>query len=223
MEKENKPKKRGRKPKNVKKEEVKEVKQNIKENLIIHLKKTDVDDYNIQSFNKDENENETVNQDNTKCQLCWNCCHKFDEHIYGIPMKYIDGIFYIYGNFCSLECASRYAHDNLHGYDFSEIYSLINLYSNIIFDEKKEIIKLAPNRLMLDVFGGPLTIDEYRSNTNSYEIRIPPILPIKHTVNKYELNKTSNKNMLKLYRKNPLQSEKKSITSTMNLIINSQE
>ena len=74
---------------------------------------------------------------------------------------------------------------------------------------------------MLDVFGGPLTINEYRSNSNNYEIRIPPILPIKHTVNKYELNKTSNKNMLKLYRKNPLQSEKKSITSTMNLIINS--
>ena len=72
----------------------------------------------------------------------------------------------------------------------------------------------------MKVFGGKLTIDEYRSsNVTNYDIRIPPILPIKHLVNKYETNQNSSKNMLKLYRKAPLPSEKKSITSSMNLII----
>ena len=74
------------------------------------------------------------------------------------------------------------------------------------------------------MFGGKLSIDEYRSSKSSnYDIRIPPILPIKHLVNQYETKQVTNKNMLKLYRKNPLLSEKKSITSSMNLIIDSSE
>ena len=223
MEPEKKPKKRGRKPKHIKKEDSKKgEKKKIKENLIIQLKKTMVDDYNIQSFDTVGEKNECYNEDN-KSKLCWNCCHKFNKQIYGIPMKYIHEVFYIYGDFCSLECACRYAHDNLQDYDFVEIFSLINLYSNIICD-KKERIEMAPNRLLLNVFGGPLTIEEYRSkNVDNYEIRIPPILPIKHLINKYELNKLSNKSVLKLYRKTPIQSEKKSITSSMKLILNSQE
>ena len=127
------------------------------------------------------------------------------------------------GDFCSLECASRYAHDELKGYDFSDIFSLINLYSNIMYD-RNEKIEIAPHRLLLKIFGGNLSIDEYRSNnSNNYDIRIPPILPIKHLVNQYETNQITNKNMLKLYRKKPLLSEKKSITSSMNLIIDSTE
>ena len=81
---------------------------------------------------------------------------------------------------------------------------------------------MAPNRLLLDSFGGNLTIEQYRSkNVLNYEIRIPPIvLPINHTVNKYETNqKTNSKDFLKLYRKKPIQSDKKNITTSMNLII----
>ena len=39
----------------------------------------------------------------------------------------------------------------------------------------------------------------------------------------YETNQITNKNMLKLYRKTPLLSDKESITSAMNLIIDSVE
>ena len=52
-------------------------------------------------------------------------------------MKYIHGVFYVYGSFCSLECGCRYAHDNLKDHNFDEIFSLINLYSNIILIKKK--------------------------------------------------------------------------------------
>lgn len=223
MDGEKKPKKRGRKPKNLlieKKEEQNE----ITENLIIKLKKNMIDDYKITSYNENESLNQSVNNEGeNNSELCWNCCHPFNEHVFGIPMKYVNGVFYIYGDFCSLECASRFAHDELKEYDFSEIFSLINLYSNAIYNKKVKI-SIAPHRLMLNVFGGTLTIDEYRSNNkNNYDIRIPPILPIKHLVNQYETNQLTNKNMLKLYRKNPLLSEKKSITSSMNLIIDSTE
>ena len=216
-----KPKKRGRKPKKATTVK-KKPKNEITENLIIRLKKNNKDDYNLSSYDIKSSENELVDH-NDKSEVCWNCCHSFNDHIFGIPMKYISGVFYIYGDFCSLECACRYAHDELRDYDFSEIFSLINLYSNIIYD-KKEKIEIAPSRLLLKMFGGKLSIDEYRSSKSSnYDIRIPPILPIKHLVNQYETKQVTNKNMLKLYRKNPLLSEKKSITSSMNLIIDSSE
>lgn len=226
MDGEKKPKKRGRKPKNnsLKSGEGSLPKKEMTKNLIIKLKKNIVDEYNISSYNKTEINNQCINCDEVKnSEVCWNCCHKFNEHIFGIPLKYHNDIFYIYGDFCSLECAARYSHDELKENDFSEIFSLINLYSNIIYGRENKI-EMAPHRLLLKLFGGDLTIEEYRlNNSKNYDIRIPPILPIKHLVNQYETNKTSNKNMLKLYRKKPLLSEKKSITSSMNLIINSEE
>jgi hypothetical protein len=210
-------KKRGRKPKNSEKNQT-EKKNNIQENLIIKLKKSYVDDYNISSYDTDISTNEKIEEEVNTCELCWNCCHSFHSHIHGIPLKYIHGVFYVYGNFCSLECGCRYAHDNLKDYNFDEIFSLINLYSNIIHD-KKEKIEMAPNRLLLKSFGGELSIDDYRKNVLNYDIRIPPIVPINHIVNKYESNNKTNKEFLKLYRKKPIQSDKKNITTSMNLII----
>tara|TARA_Y100000996_G_scaffold414660_1_gene406210 strand:- start:35 stop:706 length:672 start_codon:yes stop_codon:yes gene_type:complete len=214
------PKKRGRKPKKIEKKKEKVEVKSIKENLIIQLKKSHDDEYNIQSYDNTNEVNEVIKDQENKSELCWNCCHPFHSHIHGIPMKYTHGIFYVYGDFCSLECGCRYAHDNLKDYNFEELFSLINLYSNIIL-EKKEKIEMAPNRLLLKSFGGPLSIEEYRSkNILNYEIRIPPILPINHSINKYEsIHKTTNKDFLKLYRKKPIQSDKKSITTSMNLII----
>lgn len=215
------PKKRGRKPKNVD-VKIEGEKISIEENLIIQLKKTYVDNYNIESFDDKKNVNTSVLNEN-KSEICWNCCHPFNNYVHGIPMKYNNGVFYVYGDFCSLECGCRYAHDVLIDYNFEELYSLINLYSNILFD-KKEKIEMAPNKLLLKIFGGNLTIDEYRSkNKINYEVRIPPILPINHSINQYELNITKNKDYLKLYRKNPIKTDKKNITKSMNLIIDKQE
>ena len=161
------------------------------------------------------------NNERNTSEVCWNCCHPFHNLIHGIPLKYINKVFYVYGDFCSLECASRHAFDHLKDFDFSEIYSLINLYNNIVFDTHEKI-ELAPNRLLLKLFGGPQTIEEYRDNfkkKNVYDIKIPPIFPINHIIDTYETNSNTNLSNLKLYRKKPLPSEKKSITSSMNLII----
>ena len=87
---------------------------------------------------------------------------------------------------------------------------------------KDRKVEIAPNRLLLKKFGGNLTIEEYRSNfdnNNVHDVKIPPILPINHIVDSYEINNDNYKNNLKLYRKKPLPSEKKSITKSMNLSI----
>ena len=214
------PKKRGRKPK--KKVVVEDTKNQSKitDNLIVKLNQFKEEISSIEPFNAEEkNMNEMqVN----KSEVCWNCCHNFHSLIYGIPVKYIDGIFYIYGDFCSLECCARYTVDNFPRNNY-EIISLINLYSNKMCELKDKKVEIAPNRLLLKKFGGNLTIEEYRSNfsnNNVHDIKIPPILPINHVVDSYETNSGNYKNNLKLYRKKPLPSEKKSITKSMNLSIN---
>ena len=129
-----KPKKRGRKPKNLSTESKPKIEENeITENLIIKLNKNTIDKYSISSYNENDEKNEKIDY-NEKSELCWNCCHSFNEYTFGIPLKYHKGIFYIYGDFCSLECGARYAFDNLKNLDYSEIYSNINLFTNDIID-----------------------------------------------------------------------------------------
>ena len=217
-----KPKKRGRKPK--KKIIVEdEPKSKITESMIIKLNHRYEDDDIIKPYDNDNNVNESMD-DNDKLvgEVCWNCCHKFNNIIYGLPLKYINNIFYVYGDFCSLECCARYSIDTFN--KSHEIISLINLFNNKL-NSSFDNVEIAPNKLLLMMFGGKLTIDEYRSSFNSnniHDIKIPPILPISHSVDSYEINTKSSKNTLKLYRKNPLITEEKSISKSMKLLVNTQ-
>lgn len=214
-----KPKKRGRKPKNVLKQTTEKKKENkIIKNLIIKLDTSEEVIENISGYGDEIINHEIKNNDNSKC-LCWNCCHDFHETIHGLPLKYVNKIFYTYGDFCSPECSLRYASENFKD-KFFELSALINLYNNIIYSTK-EPVTMAPNKLLLNIFGGNLTIEEYREkfkNNDLYDIKLPPILPIKHSNDIYEINNNSNKGNLKLFRKKELQSEKKSISNSMNLI-----
>lgn len=206
-----KPKKRGRKPK--KKEPVKqEGDMDIQENLIIKLNHSEETEDPILAYQ----ENDISQKCENNCsELCWNCSHPFNKSIIGIPLKYDNDIFYIYGDFCSLECGARYAYEYLPD-KFRDIYSLINLYNQKINTEETiiEPIKLAPNKLLLKAFGGEITIDEYRKNNinNTYNIILPQIIPIRHITDSQEiLQSANNKSNYKLYRKSALPSEKKSM------------
>ena len=80
-------------------------------------------------------------------KLCWNCCHE------GSLSTYAN----ILGAFCSPNCALRHAID--HGYS-SEDVSLLHL--EYMKQNNGEILKPAPSRYVLSIFGGILSIDEYR-------------------------------------------------------------
>ena len=209
-------KKRGRKPKKDVKAE--KVENTLSNNMVVKLNHINEENNIVEPFS---NENYYLEEEKKQCgSLCWNCCHSFEEIVYGLPLKYVSGVFYTYGDFCSLECASRYALE--HFDNFHEVMSLINLYNNINYKTKDKVISVAPNKLLLNVFGGEMNIEEYRkgfSDKNIHDIKIPPILPIKHTIDTHEINSNNSKSNLKLYRKKPLASEKKSITNSMNLKI----
>jgi len=119
---------------------------------------------------------------------CYWCCHRFLGMPYGLPHRYDNsGRFVVTGCFCSLECAAAY---NFHG-DTScsademwSRYSLINMLAARLRDAEEEegvvdgnegmrprppssrncIVKQAPHRLSLSIFGGGLSIDEFRSS-----------------------------------------------------------
>ncbi len=214
------PKKRGRKPKEniIKNDNPVFTKPEDSQNLIIRVKKDINKVSHIQSFDNTDTFQD-VNYEDNSCCTCWNCCHKYENNTFGIPIKYINNIFYIYGYFCSLECGSRYAFDNF--YNHFEIYSLINFYYNYTNNTIGEKINIAPKRLTLKMFGGNLDIDEYRSSfkTNSiFNVQIPPIYPINHNINTYDnfINSNSKKD-LKLYRKKNLPNQENTISNSMNL------
>ena len=214
------PRKRGRKPKIFNAVKL-NTNNEIKKNYIIKLKNNDInlDIENIDSYN----EQVDVKFEMNYSEICWNCCHSFHNIIYGLPLKYINNIFYIYGDFCSLECAIKYGYDNLKYKNIWELFSIINLYNKKINDDTIKPIKMAQSKLLLKKFGGDLTIEEYRKNfqkNNLHTIQLPPIIPINHITETYEMNNNLlGNNNYKLYRKNKLNSDKKNIKNTMELEI----
>ena len=192
-------KKRGRKPKNnvvVNDNPVFEI---LNNDLIIKLSNIDSE------YNNINNNSEVINTSFVKntSELCWNCCDKLNNNIVGIPINYIKKKFYIYGDFCSLECCMKFAKDNFKLNKFIEIETYINLYNNIVL-KNDDPINMAPNRLLLNIFGGPLTYDEYKKNNvhyNNYVLNIPIGTQVYHTINQNKDSVSNNsKSSLKLYR-----------------------
>lgn len=188
------------------------------------------------SLLKDFEEKNKINEwpSNTSISCYW-CCHKFDNAPYGIPVNFNKSSFDVFGCFCSLECAAAYNFKLQENIDeMWERYNLINLLHRHLNLEGK-IVKPAPDRLALKMFGGYLDIHEFRQFFKSNKlvnVNFPPMLSLTQQieeVNDYELNndykyipidtdridKYKAKMMFK--RNKPLVNTKNSIDSIMNL------
>lgn len=89
---------------------------------------------------------------------CWWCCHQFDTYPVCCPVKYNqkEDLFSVVGCFCSFNCAKAYSNK-----EYNSKYSMISFLYKKIQSEFKNI-KEAPTKTVLKMFGGPLTIEEYR-------------------------------------------------------------
>lgn len=165
---------------------------------------------------------------------CLWCCHSFNNSPFGIPYKVSGNTYYMFGNFCSKECAAAYNFDN--NYYSDEVWERYSLLNSLYKDFKSENgIKVAPPRLCLKKFGGRLSIKEFRNiNTNynkDYKLVIPPmvsIIPMIEEVNinqdnqfdfsnisKHRINKANEEYRLK--RSKPLSDSKNTLEECMNL------
>jgi hypothetical protein len=165
---------------------------------------------------------------------CYWCCHTFMNTPFGIPVKYVNNRFYVYGCFCSLECAAAHNNHNKNNMDdMLERYSLINLLSRKI--NYKVIVKPAPSKLTLTMFGGQQSIEEFRRSSESCKlvnINFPPMMTMVQQleeINESEINNDNKyipldtdrilkyKEELRLKRNKPINNYKNTLDHTMNL------
>ena len=102
-----------------------------------------------------------------KGTLCWHCCHSLGETPVPMPIEYDDKrrLYTVSGNFCSFACMSKYAQE-------SKRYSATGKRGMAIFQLWRDVTKssspkvpIAPPRQFLDVFGGHMSIDEFRQSS----------------------------------------------------------
>lgn len=187
----------------------------LKENKTVHREVCDI------MINHKKYKNKWPSSSDACCM--W-CCHKFSNVPIFIPQKYDNGIFHVFGNFCSFNCALSYNY-NSDDYKYSEKSTLIHLLQQKFNGSFKQI-KYAPDRETLAIFGGKLTIEEFRKNfseiNRNYSVVYPPFKSIipqledsKAVITKSGFNSTCNydNNDLVLKRNKPLSKHKNSLTS----------
>ena len=162
---------------------------------------------------------------------CWWCCHPFEGEALSAPYKYDDrrNKFHTAGNFCSWSCVKSYAIDK-YGVNRGGI-----ICGNIVLMRRKMYnqighVKPAPNRFKLKVFGGDMTIEEFRENQTrdqgvSKSINTTPLIDnvipiISNTRKMNEIkNATTTNDALKLKRNKPLKRNHNSLESALGLVI----
>lgn len=178
---------------------------------------------------------------------CWWCCHTFKTTPVSIPCKHDEmrNTWKFFGIFCSASCARAYNIKESRGGDMGIKATMFTLFMKKQYGLTPPFVS-APSRQSLKMFGGPLTITQFRkmSKTSTCELLMPPhdpqvntlsIIPLKRKISK-QLN--SNRPIpptrallpgdqmaeedtpLKLQRKTPPPKKAKgSILKTMNISV----
>lgn len=122
-------------------------------------------------------------------QWCWYCCHPFDTQPLPMPVAYdpkLD-VFRVTGNFCSFACMKAYNGE-------STSYLKHANTNNIMLFHKRctgqlEHISRAPPRVALAVFGGHMSIEQFRAASQrplTYCVLPPKMILEKQTVHEIE-------------------------------------
>jgi len=121
---------------------------------------------------------------------CFWCCHGFHSQPIAIPSHILDEIWYMYGCFCSPECAVSYLFkERIDNNVQWERYALLNS----LYSEDAELpcgsssgVRPAPPRETLRMFGGSMDIMEYRALVHEKKLRVdvltPPMVSIIQTM-----------------------------------------
>ena len=128
---------------------------------------------------------------NSTTIYCYWCCHPFDSTPCALPIKYVKQKFYMTGCFCSFNCAASYNYYS-NVYDREERYSLLCLLYKKVYGNNVKIA-LAPPREVLKIFGGYMTITEFRNallrQDVEYRVLHPPMISV---IPKIEEKRVSN-------------------------------
>lgn len=120
---------------------------------------------------------DTVSVDENIC--CWWCCHRFEGTPVYLPHWVTDGVFNVTGHFCSFACVLSYNHSQRDEHAYQRENMLVLMYR---CHGRYDLLIPAPPRESLRMFGGWLTIDEFRMSQNLVRLIHPPIQSLKYTI-----------------------------------------
>ncbi len=116
---------------------------------------------------------------------CWWCDEQFDNLPVFIVNYYRDNIYYVFGNFCSFNCALKFNVKMLKDYKCSTRHALTLSFRTKVTG-LTDPIKMAGDRELLVSKGGTQTIDKFRKGfsmiNQSMQISMPPIIPLMHVI-----------------------------------------
>ena len=139
---------------------------------------------------------------------CYWCCHRFDTPPLGLPLKYVGGRFHVVGCFCSLECAAAYnfsaARESVD--ECLNRYSLLNALSASI-GLGSRVVRPAPDRLALIIFGGHMSIDDFRAHAHTSQRQLVVNCPPMQSVTQ-QVEEVNDADLSSEYRYIPLDSER---------------
>jgi len=134
--------------------------------------------------------------------VCHWCCHTFTTKPVGVPMQYHRGKFWIRGHYCGYGCAvASILYDRSKwNYQPNESYALLHLLYRKTHGNSTPIsffLKPALAKETLQLFGGPLTIEEFRKATHEQDSLIecftPPFVSLVSTVEEISIERSVSK------------------------------
>lgn len=139
--------------------------------------------------------------------VCWWCCHPFEWESLHFPYDFTSNIFYTTGHFCSWGCMKAYG-INRGKFEACDYITLMRkrLEGKIIPVTK------APSRYCLEMFGGNVNIEEYRSGI-PINVKIKGEMFYDVTTSKEEKFEA-----VKLKREKPLQRTKGKLETCLGIV-----
>ena len=126
---------------------------------------------------------QTTYSNNNNNSHCFWCCHTIESIVYSMPYNYdiVNDSYFVFGSFCSLQCANAY-NFSVHG--SSDKVWEINSWIQMLGKRYgiSNTIRPAPSKYLLKMFGGNLSIDDFREahikSDKTYILNIPPMISI---------------------------------------------
>ena len=213
-----------------------------KETPVAAAAETEIDYYTLKSpllvqF-KDSSEVKTIPSHSTSA--CFWGCHSFSHRPVVLPVRDTGEHLIVMGNFCCPECAAAYLFDMRQDAHtrWEQLALLYRVYGEVCDNN----IHPAPPRAILQLFGGSLSIQDYRGLIRSHKVRVdihlPPMVSILATMDTkpidfYDASLTKNVNetvkerlqkaeeVLRLRRTKPLKAWESTLDACLNLKIKS--
>ena len=169
---------------------------------------------------------------------CFWCCQPFTNRPVVLPIRDTGEYLTVTGNFCCPECACAYLFDSRQ--DAHTRWEQLSLLNRVYADACGGYIHPAPHRTILKMFGGSLTMEQYRKLIRSHSVRVdihlPPMVSILSTMDTkpidfYDASLTKNVNetvterlqkaeeVLRLRRTKPLKAWESTLDACINLKI----